>query len=50
MHGAHVGEMRISYKILIGKPEGKMPLGRPYIELMILKFILKIMAVRCELD
>jgi hypothetical protein len=24
-----VGEMRNTYKILIGKPEGKRPLGRP---------------------
>jgi hypothetical protein len=23
------GEMRNSYKIIIGKPEGKRPLGRP---------------------
>jgi hypothetical protein len=23
------GEMRNSYKILVGKPEGKRPLGRP---------------------
>jgi hypothetical protein len=24
-----MGEMRNAYKILIGKPEGKRPLGRP---------------------
>jgi hypothetical protein len=24
-----MGEMRIAYKILVGKPEGKSPLGRP---------------------
>jgi len=27
-HAARVGEMRIAYKILVGKPEGKMSLGR----------------------
>jgi hypothetical protein len=25
---AYVGEMRSSYSILVGKPEGKKPLGR----------------------
>jgi cell wall assembly regulator SMI1 len=25
----HVGEMRNAFKILVGKPEGKSPLGRP---------------------
>jgi hypothetical protein len=24
-----MGEKRITYKILVGKPEGKRPLGRP---------------------
>jgi len=28
-HVALVGEMRNSYKILVGKPVGKRPLGRP---------------------
>jgi hypothetical protein len=28
-HVAHVGKMRNAYKILVGKPEGKRPLGRP---------------------
>jgi hypothetical protein len=28
-HVAHVGEMRILSNILVGKPEGKRPLGRP---------------------
>jgi hypothetical protein len=28
-HGAPIGEMRNANKILIGKPEGKRPLGRP---------------------
>jgi hypothetical protein len=27
-HVAHMGEMGNAYKILIGKPEGKRPLGR----------------------
>jgi len=27
-HVAHMGEMGIAYKILVGKPEGKRPLGR----------------------
>jgi len=26
---AHMGEMRNAYKIMVGKPEGKRPLGRP---------------------
>jgi hypothetical protein len=28
-HTAHMGEMRNAYKILVGNPEGKRPLGRP---------------------
>jgi hypothetical protein len=28
-HVACMGEMRNSYEILVGKPEGKRPLGRP---------------------
>jgi hypothetical protein len=28
-HVAPVGERRIIYGILVGKPEGKRPLGRP---------------------
>jgi hypothetical protein len=28
-HVAHMGEKRDVYKILMGKPEGKRPLGRP---------------------
>jgi hypothetical protein len=28
-HIAHMGEMRKAYKTLVGKPEGKRPLGRP---------------------
>jgi hypothetical protein len=26
---AHIGEKRGVYKVLVGKPEGKRPLGRP---------------------
>jgi hypothetical protein len=28
-HVARVGEERKVYKVLVGKPEGKRPLGRP---------------------
>jgi hypothetical protein len=28
-HVARMGEKRNSYKLLVGKPEGKRPLGRP---------------------
>jgi hypothetical protein len=28
-HVAHIGEERKLYKVLVGKPEGKRPLGRP---------------------
>jgi hypothetical protein len=28
-HVAHAGEERKVYKVLVGKPEGKRPLGRP---------------------
>jgi len=28
-HVAHVGEGRVVYRVLTGKPEGKSPLGRP---------------------
>jgi hypothetical protein len=28
-HVEHMGEMRKKYRILVGKPEGKRPLGRP---------------------
>jgi hypothetical protein len=28
-HVAHMGEERKVYKVLVGKPEGKRPLGRP---------------------
>ena len=28
-HVAHMGEKRVVYRVLAGKPEGKKPLGRP---------------------
>jgi hypothetical protein len=28
-HVAHMGEGRVVYRFLVGKPEGKRPLGRP---------------------
>jgi hypothetical protein len=28
-HVARVGEKRNAYRLLVGKPEGKRPLGRP---------------------
>jgi hypothetical protein len=28
-HVAHMGQERKLYKVLVGKPEGKRPLGRP---------------------
>jgi hypothetical protein len=28
-HIAQMGEKRIAYRLLVGKPEGKRPLGRP---------------------
>jgi hypothetical protein len=28
-HVAHMGESRGVYRVLVGKPEGKRPLGRP---------------------
>jgi hypothetical protein len=34
-HVARMGEKRKAYRLLVGKPEGKMPLGRPIIWLRI---------------
>jgi len=28
-HVARIGEERVAYRVLVGKPEGKRPLGRP---------------------
>jgi len=28
-HEAHMGEERVMYRVLVGKPEGRRPLGRP---------------------
>jgi len=28
-HVAHMGEGRVVYRVLVGKPEGKRPMGRP---------------------
>jgi len=28
-HVAHMGESRCVYRVLVGKPEGEIPLGRP---------------------
>jgi len=28
-HVARMGESRVVYRVLVGKPEGKTPLGRP---------------------
>jgi hypothetical protein len=28
-HAAHMGEMRYGYSVLVKKPEGKSPVGRP---------------------
>jgi hypothetical protein len=28
-HVARIGEKRIAYRLLVGKPEGRRPLGRP---------------------
>jgi hypothetical protein len=28
-HAAHMGERRCAFRVLVGKPEGKRPLGRP---------------------
>jgi hypothetical protein len=41
-HAARMGEKRNAYRLLVGKPEGKRPLGRPDIGgWMILGWILE---------
>jgi hypothetical protein len=40
-HVARMGEKRNAYTILVGKPEGKRPLGRPRRRWGILKWILE---------
>jgi hypothetical protein len=37
-----MGEKRNAYRILVGKPERKRPLGRPRLRWVILKWILEI--------
>jgi hypothetical protein len=39
-HIAHVGEMGSVYKIQVGKPKGRIPLGRPIDGMIILKWML----------
>jgi len=29
-HVAHIGKRRGAYRILVGRPEGRRPLGRPW--------------------
>jgi hypothetical protein len=29
LHAARMGEKRNAYRLLVGKPEGRRPLGRP---------------------
>jgi hypothetical protein len=31
-HAAHIGERRVTYRVLLGKPEGKRPCGYPGID------------------
>jgi hypothetical protein len=31
-HAAHIGERRVAYRVLLGKPEGKRPRGYPGID------------------
>jgi hypothetical protein len=33
-HEAQMGEKRNAYRLLVGKPEGKRPLGRPRLRLV----------------
>jgi hypothetical protein len=45
-HATRMGEMRNAYKVLVGKPEGKGPLGRPRRRWTDIKMDLR--EVRCE--
>jgi hypothetical protein len=38
-HVAQIGEKRNTYRLLVGKPEGKRPLGKPRHRWTILKWI-----------
>jgi hypothetical protein len=40
-HEAHMGKRRDAYRVLLGKPEGKTPFGRPRHRWMILTGIFK---------
>jgi hypothetical protein len=40
-HVARIGERRGAYRVLVGKPEGRTPLGRPRLRRIILKWILE---------
>jgi hypothetical protein len=33
---ARTGERRVAYRVLVGKPEGKIPLGRPGVDVRII--------------
>jgi hypothetical protein len=37
---ARIGEKRNAYRLLVGKPEGKRPLGRPRCKLVVYKAII----------
>jgi hypothetical protein len=41
-HVVHIGVKRIAYRVLMGKPEGQRPLGRPrYMGRIIVKWFFK---------
>ena len=58
-HVAHMGDRRSAYKVLVGKPEGKKPLGRPrrrcednikmsFVDWIDLALIIRQVAATCE--
>jgi hypothetical protein len=47
---ACIGERRGAYKVLVGKREGKRPLGRPSRRWETIKIVLQQMRLRCGLD